>query len=124
VLFGTRVQGSYLDLLLLSVLGGASFAGVSLLIGARLENAEVASGWMNVVQLPMWVLSGCFFSYERFPEWAHPLIEALPLTALVNGLRAIYNDGSGLWALGPQTLVLAIWGIVPFAVALRTFKWQ
>jgi ABC-2 type transport system permease protein len=124
VLFGTQVQGSYLDLLVLSVLGGASFAGVSLLIGARLENAEVASGWMNVVQLPMWVLSGCFFSYERFPEWAHPLIEALPLTALVNGLRAIYNDGASLFALGPETLVLAIWGIVPFAIALRTFKWQ
>lgn len=123
-LFGTKVQGSYLDLMLFSILGGGSFAGLSLLIGARLENAEVASGWMNLVQLPMWVVSGCFFSYERFPEWSHKFIEALPLTALVNALRAIYNDGAGFPALAPQALVLAAWGIVPFVIALRTFKWQ
>jgi len=123
-LFGTKVQGSYLDLMLFALLGGGSFAGISLLIGARLENAEVASGWMNLVQLPMWVVSGCFFSYERFPEWSHAFIEALPLTALVNALRAIYNDGAAFSALGPQALVLGLWGIVPFAIALRTFKWQ
>lgn len=124
VLFGTTVQGGYLDLMLVSVLGGASFAGISLLIGARLENAEVASGWMNLVQLPMWVVSGCFFSYERFPEWSHTFIEALPLTALVNALRAIYNEGTGLTGLTPEILVLGLWGAVPFAIALRTFKWQ
>jgi ABC-2 type transport system permease protein len=124
VLFGTKVQGSYLDLMLMALLGGGSFAGISLLIGARLENAEVASGWMNLVQLPMWVVSGCFFSYERFPEWSHAFIEALPLTALVNALRAIYSDGAGFPALGAPALVLALWGIVPFAIALRTFKWQ
>ncbi len=72
VLFGTKAQGSYLDLLLLSVLGGGSFAGISLLIGARLENAEVASGWMNVVQLPMWVVSGCFFPTSASPNGRTP----------------------------------------------------
>jgi len=123
-LFQTQVQGSYLNLLLVSILGGASFAGLSLLIGARLENAEVASGWMNLVQLPMWVVSGCFFSYERFPEWTHRFIELLPLTALVNALRAIYNEGAGLVALGPELLVLGIWGAIPFVIALRTFRWQ
>lgn len=123
-LFGTKVQGSYLDLLAISVLGGASFAGLSLLIGARLENAEVASGWMNLVQLPMWVVSGCFFSYERFPEWTHRFIEFLPLTALVNALRAIYNEGASLVALTPEVLVLIVWGAIPFTIALRTFRWQ
>jgi len=123
-LFGTHVQGSYLDLLLVSVLGGASFAGISLLIGARLENAEVASGWMNLVQLPMWVVSGCFFSYERFPDWTHRFIEALPLTALVNALRAIYNDGAAIAGLGPELLVLGLWGALPFSLALYTFRWQ
>jgi ABC-type multidrug transport system permease subunit len=94
------------------------------LIGARLENSETASGWMNVVQLPMWVLSGPFFSYERFPEWTHPVIEALPLTALVNALRAVYNEGAGLVQLGPEILVLCLWGLIPFGLALRWFRWQ
>jgi ABC-type multidrug transport system permease subunit len=124
LLFGTTVQGSPIALVVLAILGAASFAGISLIIGARLENSETASGWMNLVQLPMWVLSGTFFSYERFPDAVHPLIELLPLTALVNGLRAVYNDGAGLLQLGPQVLVLGAWGIVGYVVALRTFRWQ
>jgi ABC-type multidrug transport system permease subunit len=79
---------------------------------------------MNLVQLPMWVVSGCFFSYERFPEWTHKFIEVLPLTALVNALRSIYGGDASFSAFGPQTLVLVLWGVLPFAIALRTFKWQ
>ncbi len=124
LMFGTVVQGSYLALIVMAALGAGSFAGISLLIGARLENTETASGWMNVVQLPMWVLSGAFFSYERFPEFLHLPIEALPLTALVNALRAIYNDGASLLELGPQLLVLGGWGLAGFFAALRSFRWQ
>lgn len=124
LVFGTIVQGSWLALAVVATLGAASFAGIGLLIGSRLENSETASGWMNVVQLPMWVLSGAFFSYERFPEIVHKPIEALPLTALVNALRAVYNDGAGLTALGPEMLVLSIWGLLGFFVALRVFRWQ
>lgn len=124
LVFGTIVQGDYLSLTALAVLGAASFAGISLLIGARVENTESANGWMNLVQLPMWVLSGAFFSYERFPEWLHGPIRALPLTALVDGLRAIFNDGASLLNLGSQLVVLLVWGGVGFLVALRTFRWQ
>jgi ABC-2 type transport system permease protein len=124
VLFDAVVQGSLVTLFLVSLLGGASFAGLGLLIAARIENTETASGWMNVIQLPMWVLSGPFFSYERFPDWTHPLLEALPLTALANALRAIYNEGQGILSLGPELLVLALWGVVPFLIALKTFRWQ
>jgi ABC-2 type transport system permease protein len=124
LLFGTVIQGSVFTVLVVSLLGGASFAGLGLLVGARTANTETASGWMNVVQLPMWVLSGPFFSYERFPEWAHPLLEALPLTALANALRAVYNEGAGLLSLGPELLVLVLWGTLPFLLAMRLFRWQ
>jgi ABC-type multidrug transport system permease subunit len=95
-----------------------------LLIGARVENTESANGWMNLVQLPMWVLSGAFFSYERFPTWLHWPIRALPLTALNDALRAVYNDGVPLAGTWPQLLVLAAWGGAGYFVALRTFRWQ
>lgn len=124
LVFGTFVRGSYATLALVAVLGAASFAGISLLIGARVENTESANGWMNLVQLPMWVLSGAFFSYERFPEWLHGPIRALPLTALVDALRATYNDGASLPSLWPQIAVLCAWGLVGFAIALRAFRWQ
>jgi ABC-type multidrug transport system permease subunit len=122
--FGSCIQGSYLTFALVSVAGAASFAGISLLIGARVENTEAANGWMNLVQLPMWVMSGAFFSYERFPDWLHPAIQMLPLTALVDALRVVYNEGGGLWELGREMTVLAVWGAVSSAVALKTFRWQ
>lgn len=124
IVFGTFVRGSYATLAAVAFLGAASFAGVSLLIGARVENTESANGWMNLAQLPMWVLSGAFFSYERFPEWLHAPIRALPLTALVDALRATYNDGASLPSLWPELLVLCVWGGAGFAIALRTFRWQ
>lgn len=122
--FGVTIRGSLFSLILMSFVGAASFAGISLLIGARVENTESANGWMNLVQLPMWVLSGAFFSYERFPDWMHLPIRALPLTALNDALRAIYNDGSSLTATWPQLAVMSAWGLVGFLIALRTFRWQ
>lgn len=79
---------------------------------------------MNLVMLPMWLLSGTFFSYERFPEAVQPAIRALPLTALNDALRAVVNDGAGLASSAPELAVLALWGIAGFAVAVRIFRWQ
>jgi len=124
LLFGSIVQGGLLTLIVVGFLGAASFAGISLLIGARIENTESANGWMNLVQLPMWVLSGTFFSYERFPEWLHLPIRFLPLTALNDALRAVFNDGASLVGCASQLLVLGLWGATGFLVALRTFRWQ
>jgi ABC-2 type transport system permease protein len=124
LVFGTVVRGNMLSLFAMGFIGAASFAGISLLIGARVQNTESANGWMNLVQLPMWVLSGAFFSYERFPSWMHLPIRALPLTALNDGLRAIFNDGVSMAATWPQLLVMGTWGAVGFFVALRTFRWQ
>jgi ABC-type multidrug transport system permease subunit len=72
----------------------------------------------------MWVLSGAFFSYERFPDWLHTPIRSLPLTAVVDGLRAVSNGGASLVECVPQILVLSTWCVVGFVVALRTFRWQ
>jgi ABC-2 type transport system permease protein len=124
IAFGTVIQGSYLGFVAISTLGAAAFAGVGLLIGARVENTEAANGWMNLVQLPMWGLSGAFFSYERFPEWLHGPIQLLPLTSLVDALRSIYNEGAGLLDLTKPVLVLAVWGTISFVIALKTFRWQ
>jgi ABC-2 type transport system permease protein len=122
--FGTVVQGSFVGLLVTSVLGAASFAGIGLLIGARLSSTEVANGWMNFVQLPMWLLSGSFFSYERFPEWLQLPIRLLPLTALNDALRRIYNDGAGLAQVGFELAVLSVWGLLGFVLSMKLFRWQ
>jgi len=70
------------------------------------------------------LVSGTFFSASRFPDFLQPLIKALPLTALNESLRAVMNEGASIGASWPQLAVLAGWGLVSFAVALRIFRWQ
>jgi ABC-type multidrug transport system permease subunit len=122
--FGVVVRGPWPDLVLLVVLGAASFSGLGLLIASRARNMETANGLMNLAALPMWLLSGVFFATSNFPGWLRPFVDALPLTALNDALRGIVNDGEGLLALLPQVGVLAAWGGACFALALRLFRWQ
>ena len=124
LVFGTQIQGSIPALLVASVLGAAAFAAIGFLIGARLTSTEVAGGWMNFVQLPMWLLSGSFFSYERFPHWLLLPIRCLPLTAINDALRRIYNESGTLSSVTFELAVLAAWALFGFATALRAFRWQ
>jgi ABC-type multidrug transport system permease subunit len=124
VLFDVRVFGSLLDVILLGLAGALSFGGVALLGASRTRTLATASGILNAVTMPMIVLSGVFFSPSKFPDWAQPVINGLPLTALNEGLRAIMIDGTPLWALWPKLLVLAIWGGLSFGIALRIFRWK
>lgn len=124
LVFGVHVQGSYLAVGALALLGGLSFTSLALLIAARPQSTEVASGWINFAMLPMWLLSGSFFSASRFPDWLQPAIQALPLTALNDGLRAVINEGASLSSQLPEVLVLLAWAILPFPLALKIFRWQ
>ena len=91
--FGVPVRGSVGLLILLAFAGGFTFAGLGLLCAARTQTLEGANGIMNLVAIPMWLVSGTFFSAERFPDALQPLIRALPLTALNNALRAVMLEG-------------------------------
>lgn len=124
LIFGVAVQGSLLTLALTALLGTCCFMGVALAVAARPEDTEVASGWMNVVMLPMWVLTGVFFSYERFPAAVHPLLRLLPLTALNDALRSVMNEGGTLTDQLGRFAVLIGWGLVTFLLARRFFKWR
>jgi ABC-type multidrug transport system permease subunit len=122
--FGVAVRGSLLAVTFVALLGSLSFMGLALLVAARPESTEVASGWMNAAMLPMWLLSGSFFSYERFPAAVQPFLKALPLTAFNDALRAVMNDGAALWQTWPSLAVLAAWGAGTFWLALKLFRWQ
>lgn len=121
--FGVEVHGSPIAVALVSVLGAASFAGIALLCASRAQNTETAGGLMNLVMLPMFVLSGVFFSAGNFPDFLQPFIHALPLTALNDALRALINGGAPVLTLGGEVAVLLAWGTAGFAIALRIFRW-
>lgn len=124
VLFGTPIVGSVFAVGILCLLGAAAFAAISLLAGARADKIETISGYLNVVQVPMWLLSGVFFDSGRYPDVFQPLIRALPLTHLNEALRAVMLRGAGLGEQGTAVAALAVWTIIPFIAALRRFRWQ
>jgi ABC-type multidrug transport system permease subunit len=124
VVFGVVVHGSLISLSLILLVGAMTFAGLGLLVAARPKSIEAVSGWMNFVMLPMWLLSGSFFSYARFPEILHPFIRALPLTALNDALRSVINEGAPLPDSLTELSVLLGWGVLSFVLALKIFRWQ
>ena len=110
-----RFEGRCFVLVCVSLLGALAFTGLGLLTAARPRTIEGVSGLMNLVMVPMWVFSGIFFSTERFPAAIQPFIQALPLTALNDALRAVMLEGAGLAAVAPDLSILTIWGVVSFA---------
>jgi ABC-2 type transport system permease protein len=122
--FGVECRGSILGMAAVMLVGGASFAGIGLLVACRAQTIEMISGLMNLIMMPMWIASGVFFSAERFPEAMQPLVQALPLTCLVNALRGVMLEGDSLPALWRPLLILCVWGCASFAIALRAFRWR
>jgi ABC-type multidrug transport system permease subunit len=122
--FGVVIQGSFVAVGVLILLGALAFAGIGLLVACRAQTLETVSGLMNLVMLPMWVLSGIFFSSERFPAAAQPFIQALPLTPLIDALRNVSLEGASLLSQWPQVVTLAAWAAVSFVLALKWFRWN
>jgi ABC-2 type transport system permease protein len=122
--FGVAVHGSLWLLLLTSLLGAVTFCGLGLLVSSRVRTIEGVSGLANLVMLPMWLLSGVFFSSDRFPDRVQPIIRALPLTALNDSLRGVITEGQPLAAVAAKLAVLAAWCVVSFLVALKIFRWR
>ena len=123
-IFGVPIEGSILGIVFVAFVGAMSFSGLGLLAASRAQRVETVSGIMNVIMLPMWLCSGIFFSSERFPEVMQPFIQALPLTQLINALRAVILEGQAWTGQLIPLLVLIAWGGLSFALALKWFRWN
>jgi ABC-type multidrug transport system permease subunit len=124
LVFQVPVHGSLIALGLFCVLSSMSFCALGLLIASRVQTIEAASGLTNAIMMPMWICSGVFFSAQRFPNVMQPLIKALPLTAVIDALRANMLQGATMAQLAPQAGVLSAWLVVCFFVALKLFRWR
>jgi ABC-type multidrug transport system permease subunit len=124
VAFGVPLRGSVATLLAICLLSALSFGALGLLIASRARTVEGVSGLMNLVMLPMWIFSGVFFSASRFPDALQPFIQALPLTAVIDALRANLLEGAGWSRLGPEVGIITAWLVVSFLLAVRLFRWR
>jgi ABC-2 type transport system permease protein len=121
--FGVDVHGTVAALAVVCLLGALAFGGIALLVASRARTIEGVSGLLNLVMLPMWVFSGVFFASSNFPDAMQPFVQALPLTALNDALRGVMNDGQSLASLWRELALMAGWGGVSFAAALKLFRW-
>lgn len=124
ITFGITIQGNIPALLAVFVSGNAAFAGIAVFISSHTSKTEVGNGFINVVTMPMMVLSGIFFSYHNFPEWSISFIQALPLTMMADSMRSIFNEGAGWAEIGFPASVMTLTGIVFFTAGLKIFKWH
>jgi ABC-type multidrug transport system permease subunit len=124
LVFGVPIRGSLLLVAGVCVLGSLAFGALGLLLSSRARTIEAASGLMNLTMLPMWILSGVFFSSQRFPDAVQPVISALPLTALNDALRSTMLQGATVAQIAPQLGVLVAWLLVCFPLALKLFRWR
>ena len=124
IAFGVPFRGSLWELTFLCLITSLAFSALGLLIASRAKTMEAASGLMNLVMLPMWILSGVFFSASRFPNIVQPIVRALPLTAAIDALRGNMLQGLTLPQLAVPVMTLLAWLVIPFFVALRIFRWR
>ena len=118
------MRGSWIGFVVVTFVAAQAFSALGLLVASRARTIEAVSGLMNVVMMPMWMLSGSFFPADRFPEVMQPFIRALPLTAANDALRALMNEGASFTATLPQLGILVAWCVVSFFLALKWFRWE
>jgi ABC-2 type transport system permease protein len=124
LVFDVPLRGSLVELAAICMLGALSFCALGLFVAARPRTIEGANGLMNLAMVPMWILSGVFFSAENFPRALQPAIQALPLTAVNDALRANMLRGAGFDVVGPELAIMLAWGVICFVLALRLFRWR
>ncbi|MBN2423981.1 MAG: ABC transporter permease [Calditrichaceae bacterium] len=124
LVFDIRIQGDVSALILIFIAGNFAFAGISVFVSCHTAKTEIGNGLINIIVMPMMVLSGIFFSYHNFPEWVIPVIQKLPLTMLADGIRSIFIEGAGYHEVAIPFMVLMLIGLVFFSVGLKIFKWH
>jgi ABC-2 type transport system permease protein len=124
LVFGVPFRGSLWQLAAICIFSSLSFCALGLLVASRATTMEGVSGIMNLAMLPMWILSGIFFSADRFPAVFQPIVRALPLTACIDALRANMLQGISISHLIAPMGVLLAWLVIPFLTSIWIFRWK
>jgi ABC-2 type transport system permease protein len=122
----TLIHGfvTVLEMLALSVIGLIVFMGFGFVVSGIAKNESSVPPIANIITLPQFLLSGTFFSISNFPKWLQPISNALPLTYLNKAMRSVAFEGATLWDVRTEILILFVWMIIIYTIAVKTFKWE
>lgn len=124
LLFDFDMRGNYLSLLVFSVAGIFCLFGFGLAIGGWAKNENQSAPLSNLVAFPMMFLSGVFFPIFLMPDWVQRIATLLPLTPVVDGIRAIITENASLGSLAPEFGLLAAWTAIIYFIAFKVFRWE
>jgi ABC-type multidrug transport system permease subunit len=120
----TRMDGSYLALLTVLLIGAISLISLGLMISARVTSEELAGGFLNLATWPMMLLSGVWFSLDSASTWVQQLSKVFPLTHALDAARAVMIDGAGFVQIAPQLMTLTLMSAAFLAFGALVFRWQ
>jgi ABC-2 type transport system permease protein len=115
---------TFLNIFLMSAISVLIFMGFGFIVSGLAKSDASIPIFSNLIVMPQMLLSGTFFSIDNFPRWMQPFCRALPLSYLNDALRKISFDGANLWAIKMDIAALLVWGIIIYAAAIKTFKWE
>ncbi|HEX3806739.1 MAG TPA: ABC transporter permease [Gaiellaceae bacterium] len=124
VLFSVGLPSRPFSLLFALVIGAASFAALGLGLTGFVRSAEGSSAVVNFVYLPMAIISGTFFSPEKYPGFLRAIADVLPLTYFTKLTRDIMVRHDHVWSQGGSIAIVLVWGAIGLAAAIRGFRWQ
>lgn len=124
LLLDFTMEGSYLSLLLVLVIGTFSLISLGLLVAARVSSEELAGGLLNLLTWPMMLLSGVWFSMEGTHAFLQAISQLSPLTHMLTAARSIMLDGDGVLDVLPHLFILVATAVVFLALGAYSFKWS
>jgi ABC-2 type transport system permease protein len=124
LVFGVQMEGNWLFLIGMVLLGAATFVSLGFLVASFTRTQETAVPLFMVIQFPMMFLGGVFFPVESMPAFLKPVVQAIPLTYLGDSLRQIMVDSSPLHSHLVNIVVLGGWLVVCLILSVRFFRWE
>jgi ABC-2 type transport system permease protein len=122
--FDFHMMGNYVNFGVVVILGILIFLGVGFSIAGWARDETQVAPVANLIQLPMLLLSGIFFSRDGFPSWLKTITDYFPLTYVSHGLRKIANEGASLADIPVDMIGMGIWLILIYSLAVKVFRWE
>ncbi len=113
-----------ISILIFCVIGLVAFLGFGLFVSGLSNDENTIAPVAQLIVLPQFLVAGTFFPLDELPSWVQPITNNLPLSFFNIAMRKITVEGLGFEHLLPQLAGLAIWSIIAYTLASRTFKWE
>jgi ABC-2 type transport system permease protein len=122
VALGASVAGSWVLMLAIATAGNLVFLTLAFVVAGRVETVEGANNLAGLATIPLMFLSGMFFPIETMPEAFQTVVRYLPITPVIDALRAIALEGAGIADLGRELAIIGAWMVGGFVFARLAFR--